>query len=263
MLYFQKRLWLDLITLTSHTREHLDIIFNKVHRIHDNYLANNPFLYSAKEKEILNIRLNHVLDKFFFASISEEQLHSLKLGKIDNSLKDIFEKNITSLDYSNNESLISSYLLENFLFESRSFLNIYKIYICLLLKTGYSNQTMKKDEFYKQLTRTPEILKQKSTLVYEYFTTHVFADISEDETSIYRNDWGTILVALRDKIAHRDILVYSNESNEKIAFDILINSPTIKSIPIHHFASTISNEMHKLLYDVLSNLFDMKWNEIK
>ena len=158
---------------------------------------------------------------------------------------------------SDNELTIISFVFESFLFQFRSFIDFFMLYVCLLLKTDHKGK-ISKEKFYKSLKRKFEKdHHSKALYVDDYFRTHVFGQ--NEFNGLSQNNWGALLIDLRDKIAHRDKIRPSFKSNEKLMDRILFNWPTIQDLTYDRFYQSIENGMFSLFSDVITHIYNLKW----
>jgi hypothetical protein len=192
--------------------------------------------------------------------ISVEQLQAVRHNKINESIVPAIENSLDRLDCSNNERLLVSFAFENLLFESRAFLDLYMILVCLLLRTGFTKGYMNKERFFDELDKVQQIpFSQKAEWVTDYFKSNVFGEY--DDKSFVRKDWGELLKSLRDRIAHRDIIRPSFDSDETLIKGILLDWPTLQGMTYHAICEMIRNGMYLLFYDVSAFLYDLKWDD--
>lgn len=257
----QKEIKDGLLLLIKKNRDYIDENVRIFRQIHYVYMETNANYYSKTDIFWINHFLDSIIHKVYLASISVEQLQAVRYGKINESLWSAFENNLVRLECSDDEQLIVSFALECFLFESRSFLDIHMAYICLLLKTGFSKGYMNKTRFFEELGKVNQPpFMQKAEWVKRYFERNVFG-VEEADTSIIRKDWGRLLQSLRDKIAHRDIINPSFDSNETLINNILLDWPTLKGMTYHLLSETIRNGMYLLLHDVSAYIYELKWDD--
>lgn len=194
-------------------RDYTDSLPQKLIKMQEIYLRKNAKLYSLSELDTIRRYLQAVIYKYQLASLSLEQLWAITDSKRLTVL-DAVKNGADRLDYTDNELILSSFAFEGFLFQGRSFLDIYMIYLLNTLKTGHQG-SMSFDRFFKELAKpTQEPFLSKSKLIQEYFTTRVFGHYESKTDS--RNDWGQVLRSVRDKIAHKDVLQPSQDSNETL-----------------------------------------------
>ena len=189
---------------------------------------------------------------------------SCLLGTIAPSLSgQLFNsRSLATLNCSDDEQILVSFALETFLFEARSFLDVYMVFVCLLLKTGFAKGHMSQSRFFEELDRVAESpFVEKAKWMKQFFETNVFGYEETQDASVFRKDWGTLLKSLRDKIAHRDVISLSFDSREKFINDIRLDWPTLKGITYHSFAETIGNGMHELFYQGLCQIYELRWDD--
>ena len=252
----------SMLLVVSQNREYIEASHNILKHIHGIYIAQNTHLYTEPELFWINHYLDSVIYKSFLVSIAVEQLQSVKFGKISESLWEAIENSIGSLDCSNDERLLVSFALEAFLFEARSFLDVYMIFTSLLLKTGFTKGHMSKSRFYSELDKVEAPpFTERAQWMKIYFDTKVFGEEGSKGASIIRDDWGSLLRDLRNKIAHRDTINLSFGSKEKFINDILLDWPTLSGITYHLLAETIRNGMHSLFHEALCHIYELKWDD--
>lgn len=262
MFEWQKETRDGMVNLVSKNREYIEKTNDIVRQIHQDYIGRNSQLYNSEELLWINYFMNSVAYKSFLVRIAIEQLQTVKFGRIEESLWPAIENNLNSMDCSDDEQIIISFALESFLFEARSFLDIYMIFICLLLKTGFTSGHMSKGKFEKELSKSIDpLLSEKAIWVKSYFDNEVFGEENDREAVIFRKDWGQLVKSLRDKIAHRDIIRQSFESKEEFIFNIRLEWPTLKKFTYHTLAETIGNGIHALFYKVLCHIYESNWDD--
>ena len=222
------------------------------------YLNRNQGLYDADELKYITYYLDTMLYKLQLSCLSIEQLWAAHDAPVHASLLEVIDNSISELSLNDNELFYQSYLLEQFLFQSRSYLDIAMLYITWILGSGNPGK-MSKDKFLKAVRRTKKSEFQcKADAVWKYFECQVF---SQQKNMQYADspNWGTLLQSLRDKIAHRDRIRLSTNSEERIRNDILLNYPTLQGLTYESFAQTIENGMYELIRDLFPILYDLEW----
>lgn len=262
MFEWQKEIKDGMLLMVSKNRGYIEATHRILRHIHGIYIGKSSHLYT--EEELL--RINHFLDsiiyKSFLARVAVEQLQAVRHGRINESLWPAIENSLITLDCSDDEQVLVSFALESFLFESRSFLDVYMIFVCLLLKTGFTKGHMSKSRFYDELDKVVEpLFAPKAKWTKEYFDTYVFGHEENGGTSISRNDWGTLLKSLRDRVSHRDVISLSFESKEKFIANIRLDWPTINELTYHSMAETIGNGIHALFHQGLCHIYELKWDD--
>jgi len=222
------------------------------------FLRKNPQLYP--EDALKNVRyfFDAFLYKFQLANISLEQLWSIRDAKVENNIIGIARNSIVSLELTNNEVILQSHVFEQFLFQSRSCLDFYMLYLAHFLRTGHKGP-MSTAKFYKRLSRAePDFLRIKARLVEEYFISTVFGE--EKYVDVFSpTNWGSLLKSLRDKIAHRDRINMSMNSPDRIMNDILLDFPTLKDLTYDRFCQAMQNGMWFMICDLFPILYDLEW----
>lgn len=242
--------------LLSETRRYADFFAQKLEAMQEIYLRRNPELYTRAELQHLRYYLKAVSHKFYLATLSLEQLWALshtKRGELCCALQNSLDR----LECSDDELLLSSFALEGFLFQGRAFLDFYMLYACLFLRTGHSG-SMSRRKFAKGLAKVQQVpFAEKAQWVKEYFDSKVFG--VSDGRSFDLNNWGTLLVSLRDKIAHRDHLRRSFNSEERLLGEVLFDWPTLQDMTYDRFCQYMQNGMFSLVTDVSPVLYELEW----
>jgi hypothetical protein len=185
-----------------------------------------------------------------------EQLWSLSDTKRQELLYAL-QNSLDRLDVSDDELLLISFVFEGFLFQARAFLDFYMLYLCLFLKTGHrgSISTKKFLKALEQVQQSP--FTEKAEWVRDYFDNKVFG--TPDWEGLNPNNWGSLLVSLRDKIAHRDHLRPSFDSEEALIGKVLFDWPTLQNITYDRFCQYMQNGMFALFTDVSPILYELEW----
>ena len=245
-----------LLTLIRDGRRHPDIMLRKLNEMQNAFLQKNPSLYSAAEEQSINYYMKALSYKFHLSNLSLEQLWSLS-EQTRMKVVDALQNSLDNLDVSDDELLLIAFTFEGFLFYAKSFLDFYMLYICFLFCTGYQG-SMSTKRFYKELRKDlREPFKSKAEQIEKYFQTKVFGN--PGPSSLSTGNWGTLLTSMRDKVAHRDLLRPSFESEEKLAKEILFNWPTIQQETYDRFCQMMQNGMFFLIQDTTPILYDLEW----
>jgi hypothetical protein len=248
-----------LLLLLQKNRSYIDENVRRLRLMHQHYVRVNADLYEESALQWLEHYLNSVVHKYYLASISVEQLQVVRHNKINETILPALQNSLDRLDCSDDEQLIVSFALECFLFESRAFLDLYMILVCLLLRTGFARGYMTKERFYNELGRTDqEPFVKKAAWVKVYFDDKVFGE--HNDKAFVWSDWGKLLKSLRDRIAHRDIVQPSFDSRETLIHDILLDWPTLQKMTYHSMCEMIRNGMYFLFYDVSAYIYDSEWD---
>ncbi len=246
----------SLKTLSDQCSKNTENMVHKINIMQDIYLARNHDLYGEEEIKLIRYYMQTTLYKFHLAGMSLEQLWLLSMLK-RNELWVAIDNSINKLDISDQELNMISFVFENFLFQSKSFLDFMMIFINLVLKTNHKGFISQK-KFYKYLkSQNDNHFSEKAKNVINYFNTYVFGNGKSNGLS--PNNWGTILTELRDKVTHRDKIRPAFNSSELLHDKILFNWPTIKDLTYDRFYQYIQNGMFGLLSEVFPIIFNLKW----
>ena len=247
-----------LTLLLKHTRPFVDSVLKQVWAMQERFLHNSPQLYSS-EKEIRQVRyyLRAALYKSYLTSLHLEQLWSLSHAKRD-KLFYALQNGLDSLDCSDDELLMISFAFEGFLLQARTFLDFYMLYLCVFLRTGHQG-SMTSKAFWRALDHVRcGPFRTKAEKVRNYFAQHVFGK-HDNRFGLCPDDWGTLLQSLRDKIAHRDLIRPSFDSDETLMDQVLFDWPTLQATTYDRFCQYQDNAMAVLLDQLSPILYDVQW----
>ena len=243
-------------TLLRNARRYADIPLQKLQTMQEIYLESNPDLYNLSELHQIRYYLRAVAFKFHLANLSLEQLWSLS----DTKRSELFcalENSLDRLDVSDDELLLISFVFEGFLFQARSFLDFFMLYVCLFLKTGHHG-SISTGKFSDALSKANEApFAEKADRVRDYFDNKVFG--SPSWTGLNPDNWGSLLKSLRDKVAHRDRLRPSYDSDETLVGKVLFDWPTLRNITYDRFCQYTQNGMFALFTDISPVLYELEW----
>jgi hypothetical protein len=242
--------------LLDDTRRNADIPLEKLFAMQDIFLEKNINLYSDEKLLEVKYYLRALSYKFHLANLSLSQLWALSDTK-KYELFDALQNSLDNIEYSDDELLLISFVFENFLFQAQSYVDFYMLYISIFLQSNHQGSISEK-KFFKTVGGIIDgPFTDKAKLVSEYFSTKVFGLPERD--GINPNNWGTLLKSLRDRIAHRDIIRPTFNSNETIAGKLLFDWPTLQNITYDRFCQYMQNGMFALIQDVSSILYDLEW----
>lgn len=224
------------------------------------YLDRYPDLYSEEERKQLEYSLGTANFKFYLLAISLEHIWVLREQNEDGlfqALKNSFDRLIIT----DNELVVSSYLLENLLFQGVAFLDIFMLYILQLLKTGYVGSMTSPKRFFAKLELAQDgELRKKGERVLEYFQKNVFGEGQKGQMgALDPKNWGTLLRSLRDRVAHRDRVRPSFNSNERLIGNVLLDWPTLQDLTYDRFGQSIQNGMFSMLQSLSEVLYGLEW----
>lgn len=251
-----------MLLMVSRNRLSIESTHRILRQMHASYLETHGLLYSQEERHWLQHYLNSLIQKSFLTRVAIEQMQAVRYGAVDASLLEAIERGGQDISILKDEEVVVSFALEAFLFEARAFLDVYMIFVCLLLKTGFQKGHMSVSRFFEELDKPKEPpFGEKAKGVKRYFETRVFGPLEERGVSVIRNDWGTLLRGLRDRVAHRDIVVPSFESGEILARGVRLDWPTVQGLTFHSLAETVGNGIHGLFQEVLSYIYEVDWDD--
>ena len=249
---------LDALLATTSKRS-ADNFIQKVFTMQDIYLENNPGVYTPEEVEQVRYYLRAVSYKFQLANLSLEQLWALsetKRGELYAALENSFDR----LDVSDDELLLISFAFEGVLFQVMACLEFYMLYLCFflqLLPVDYRGK-MTTSRFFDTLAKSRRNDSSgKVKQVEEHFNVRVFG---ADKQDIWHpNNWGTLLISLRDKIAHRDRLRPSFDGDETLIGQVLFDWPTLRGITYDRFYQSVQSGLYCLIKELSPILYELEW----
>ena len=248
---------LDALLATTSKRS-ADNFTQKVSTMQDIYLRRNSGAYTSERAEQVRYYLRAVSYKFQLANLSLEQLWALsetKRGELYSALENSLDK----LNTSDDELLLISFAFEGVLFQVMACLEFYMLYLCFflqLLPVDYRGK-MTTGKFFDTLERAQEDSSVKVRQVEEYFNTKVFGVDKQDVW--HPNNWGTLLLSLRDKIAHRDRLHPSFDSDETLIGKVLFDWPTLRGITCDRFYQSMQSGLFCLIKKLSPILYELEW----
>lgn len=231
----------------------LRLKFSAMHRA---YFQQTEIEYSDDERFLCDHYLNATLHKFHMAGLALEQLWALSYDT-RGDLWLAIEQSLDKLDVRDSDLALLSFGFDTFLFHARAYLEFFMLYVTHVLKTGQEG-SVSNDRFFRRLEQQAnQDLIVKTERVSEYFRLEVFGEPTQNGLS--RRNWGTLLTELRDKIAHRDVLRPTFESQERLLASVLFNWPTIQATTLERFNQEMQNGMFCLVTDMADKLLDREW----
>ena len=135
------------IDLVKLCQEDTKFTVSKMTAAQNVYLSRNADLYTPEEIDYVRYYLDTLLFKSQLAYFGLEQLWEVREAIVDANIVDIFSNSVTSIQLTNSEEFFQSYALEQFLYQSRSYLDIFMLYLAHILRTGHRH-SMSVDKFY-------------------------------------------------------------------------------------------------------------------
>lgn len=207
----------------------------KLERMQQLYLQETS-AYSEQQVEAIHKALQAVNHKFILVGFHLEQLWALR-ECVDLGVLNALTNSIEHLVWDDCERLIGSSCLESFLFQARSFLDIYMLYSALIMNRDFSGM-MSWKRFQKVLkSASCTSFEERANQLLAYFQNQVFG----------KERWGDLVRSLRDRIAHRDYINPSFESKERIMGGILLDIPTLRGQTYDNFCQTMQNGLFELV----------------
>lgn len=234
--------------IVNRVRGKMDPVFFKLQRMQEIYLNRNRLLYSEPHKQRIRRHFESVAYKFLLTDIQLEQLWALS-EDARLSLWKALDNSLGKLGWNDNQLISGSVFLESFLFEARSFIDVFLFYVCLLM--GYEKPgMMSAKKFYSRMKSTQEpVFKRKSARLHAYFENNVFG----------KDRWGKLLTGLRDKIGHQEHLRPSYEGSEKLFGKVLLDWPTLRGKTFDRLCQEIEDGMFDMIRETSPVLFDLEW----
>jgi hypothetical protein len=233
--------------IVNKVHEQTEPMFLKLQRMQEIYLNKNNALYSHSHIDQIKRHLQSVTYKFVLTDIHLEQLWALSLISRSNLWKALDDSH-DRLEWNDNQLVIGYVFLESFLFQARSFIDIFFRYICLLMGDEKFGK-MSSKKFFRFMTSNKKPFKNKRDRLHSYFKEKVFGE----------DQWGALLRSLRDKIAHQEHLRPSYEWSEKLLDKVHLDLPTIQGRTFDRLCQEIENGMFEMIRKTSSILFDLEW----
>lgn len=254
----QKKIIDGLYSLQSLAKKFSENSILKLIEMQEAYFRKASTMYSDKEKDKCRYYLKALIHKFHLANLSLEQLWAL----CDNKRIEIYEAvelSLNKMEISDNEMALISFTFETFMFHARAYIDFYMLYICYLLQTGHTGYiNIKKFQRAMEKIGDPSV-QIKASQAKNYFENEVFGQGGNSTGGFSTKDWGNLIISIRDKIAHRDLVQPSFDSQEKLAEQIVLELPTIKGMTYERFIQTMQNGMYELIQNMAEILYEIKW----
>ncbi len=231
----------------------------KIFAMQDKYLETNSANYSRDESKRIFEYFYTIRSKYYLTILSLEQCNALFNAK-RYTVVELMHVEMPRLQFSNSDLILARHSLECFLFEAGSFLDMFMLYITLLLRLDFEGD-MTRSKFFSTLRNAQKrknAILPKVGLIEAYFNTKVFAEKSSEAAPI-REDWGKLLKELRNRVAHRDIIRVKPTDDVKVHGAILEDWPTLQSLHYNKFCEHISGACFSLFEDLAPTLFDLDW----
>lgn len=256
----RERIYEGVEALVTETAKYSMNLPRKMTAMQDIFLKQNKSLYSGEEERQIRYSLKTVNFKFQLFTLNLENLWVIS-EKGRSQLIDALENSLDKLSIDDGDLLAASLILENLLFQGVAFLEIYMLYLLQILGTGHKGYMSSPKKFFKNLkTVANPRLKEKAKRIEGYLVNNVFGeDKSGGVDSIDPKNWGNLLKSLRDKVAHRDLLRPSFDSDERLIGKVLFDWPTIQGLTFDRFAQSIQNGMFFMLETLSPMLYDLEW----
>ena len=251
-----KKIFLGLYTSLSRTKTSVRVQYYKILEAQKHYFVKSKSEYDSKQQARIIEMLDDALHKFFLASFALEQLWGVEHYLMDSDInwKNEFDDHLT---FQQDEiTFLLSSLLDQVLYEMRSFLDFYLNYLLYFLTTkqlGSISITKFAKEIKKYLHDNPN--DKKTAQVDKYIRDKVFnKTLNEGEAT-----WGDLLKSLRDKTTHNKLIKPSKR--EQITHQgNIIESPTIQNTFYPELAQLIfENPAFEMLRELFPILYEFKW----
>lgn len=228
-------------------------------------VQNMQLSYWKTQKKLSNDRiqiaqkaLDAVCHKFTLLNIHLEALWSIS-SSARNEILLVMENSINSHQWNDLDKTLGSLSLEAFLFQARSFLDIYQKY-CLAVMNKDVVQ-MSKDDFIKTLNKVDIEYIEKAQKIKTYFEDIVYGEPVKNfkDADIFECcGWGTIVRELRNKIAHQNFIKYSYEGSEVLR-QVKLDWPSLRGVTYERFAQLIDNGLFALITSASEILYEQEW----
>jgi hypothetical protein len=224
--------------------EHSEPCNRKLRRMAELYLERGTLPRDRRAK-ILDA-VSAVQWKFTVASVHLEDLWRVS-ENARLSLFDLAKNSVLEHRWDEEEMLDATRHLEAFLFQARAFLDVYMRLCCEVLARRCP-PLMSTKEFKNALADALPGAEQRAANMQAFFDDEVFGD----------QKWGSLLRALRDKIAHRDEIRPSRDGIET-TLDVRLDWPTIRRMTYDRLAQDFQNGVFELVRSTSPWLFELGW----
>ncbi len=252
------KIFLGLTDLSRTVRGYSMALPMKLQAMEKIYLQENK-IYTDFEKKRINYFREAFTYKFFLASLHLEELWSLShLGDSPPGLKDILINIYDTHEFSNDNSLLPSFVIEGFIIQGTAFLDFYMLYMCTIFKINDTNRLSGK-KFISALEKIEdEPYKTRAEEVRAYFKSKVFGS-TKDGLPIADN-WGGLLKSLRNSLVHRDEL-HPDFQNDVSLLEKIIGSWPEKDVDMtfSYFCQNVQNVMFHLLKELAEAVYGVEY----
>jgi hypothetical protein len=175
-----------------------------------------------------------------------EQLWSIRDYNVDEIVLhiDVLPSEVT---WNETQFIVGNMYLESYLFQARSFIDIYMRYICTIFELGKLGHLSRK-KFKKRLRNTPAKYTKKAENITNYFNNNVFAP----------EKWGSLIKELRDQISHIGEN-YIQVEKAGTVIEVELYWPTVKGLTFDKLCQGIDTGIFEMLVDTTPILFDLEW----
>lgn len=248
--------------LLGKTRDYTEQIPKKLKAMQEMYLNANPHLYNTEQNDLLNYYLDAFSYKELFTSWCVEQIWSIvRTGSGERKLLEVLSNLYDNHDRREEDLLLLSFVLDNFLLQSTAFLEFYMLYLRLFFhKDGKRFQSR---DFLRDLSDLADDesseFSTKAQLVRDYFQNRVFSEASR-RGSFSIDNWGGIIRKLRNPTVHRDLSIPKFDPAKDLALEITVDWPSeLREIGCARFCEDIQGEMFVMVSSLAAVLYDIEW----
>jgi len=157
---------------------------------------------------------------------------------------------VNEITWDETEKFLASFYLESFLFQSRAYLDVFMYHSCLIF--GVKNPgLMSREKFQIHMKRAQmdPIFSERAFKLSEYLKNKVFG----------KNQWGSQLKELRDKVAHFEVIRQINETSEKHQSGVDITRPAITGLTYEQLCQKYDNGVFDLHVKTAPILYLTEW----
>lgn len=208
-------------------------------------------LYTGDQLRQADYFLRAAMYKFALAQVSLEQLWTLSYDRRDRMISDALEGSLRRLEADDGETFGIVFGLEQYLLISRTVVDFFKTYICYLLRAPHSGSMSSKS--FKKALRSVEDSDARAVQVADYFEKLQATSGGPDDA------WLSILVSLRDKVAHRDRVRPCFTGAEKLPTGELFDWPSVRGVTYERFCQKMDNGIFEMFREMFPVLFRRPW----
>lgn len=246
-------------TLLRESQSYTRQIPKKLARMQEIYLERNSHLYEPVQIRELRYYQAAFAYKDLTVTLLLEQLWSLvHVGAGDKQLLEVLANIYDDHRVNDEQLLLLSFTVDNFLLQATAFLDFYLLYLCSFFHID-NTKYMSGQKLMQALDEVsrPE-LKVKAEQTKAFLNTRVFGATEKKTLAI--GNWGTVLRDLRNSTIHRDMEYPSFAGGQRLVDKKTDDWPdNLRDVETARFAQDIQNDMFAMVTTMAATLYDLEW----